>query len=168
MVNIKLLCWTLTDFIGKASEVDMTRLTKLAAFQQRALTHALSFPPVERIVYSTCSIHQIENEDVIKSVLPLASSYGFHLETTSPQWSRHGFPAVYGWAMPQQILTTLLASAIHPCQSPHPPTLAATAHTVDATHPPPLVSTVGFCQASSSLCDDNPSASITFIDRYPF
>ncbi|GMG99143.1 hypothetical protein Nepgr_000983 [Nepenthes gracilis] len=81
---------------NKASEVDMTRLTKLAAFQQRALVHALSFPSVERIVYSTCSVHQIENEDVIKSVLPLASSYGFCLETTFPQWSRRGFPVFHG------------------------------------------------------------------------
>ncbi|GAB4854496.1 Putative 28S rRNA (cytosine-C(5))-methyltransferase [Ancistrocladus abbreviatus] len=78
------------------TDVDMTRLTKLAAFQKRALEHALSFPSVERIAYSTCSIHQIENEDVIRSVLPLASSYGFHLATLFPQWPRRGFPIFVG------------------------------------------------------------------------
>ncbi|KAH0969808.1 hypothetical protein GBA52_028404 [Prunus armeniaca] len=40
-------------------------------------------PDVERVVYSTCSVNQVENEDVVKSVLPLAASNGFQLETPS-------------------------------------------------------------------------------------
>ncbi|KAJ9538091.1 hypothetical protein OSB04_030824 [Centaurea solstitialis] len=75
---------------------DVSRLIKLAAFQEKALIHALSFPAVERVVYSTCSVHQIENEDVIKSVLPLAESYGFQLATPFPQWPRRGLPVVEG------------------------------------------------------------------------
>lgn len=55
-----------------------------------------SVPAVERIVYSTCSIHQAENEDVIKSILPVASSYGFQLATPFPQWPRRGFPVFEG------------------------------------------------------------------------
>ncbi|MFS7981406.1 putative 16S rRNA (cytosine(967)-C(5))-methyltransferase [Helianthus anomalus] len=75
---------------------DESRLVKLAAFQKKALIHALSFPSVERVAYSTCSVHQIENEDVVKSVLPVAASYGFQLSTPFPQWARRGLPVVEG------------------------------------------------------------------------
>ncbi|KAK9273594.1 hypothetical protein L1049_018404 [Liquidambar formosana] len=72
------------------------RVNKLSSFQKKALAHALSFPAVERVVYSTCSIHQIENEDVIKSLLPLAASYGFQLQTPFPDWPRRGLPVLEG------------------------------------------------------------------------
>nr|GMD97771.1 probable 28S rRNA (cytosine-C(5))-methyltransferase [Ipomoea batatas] len=81
---------------GAHDGFDMDRLQKLANFQKRVLEHALRFPAVERIVYSTCSIHQIENEDVINSLLPLATSHGFQLEKVFPQWPRRGFPVMVG------------------------------------------------------------------------
>ncbi|KAH0990207.1 hypothetical protein GBA52_001690 [Prunus armeniaca] len=80
---------------GQAADFTSTeRLNKLAAFQRKALAHALSFPDVERVVYSTCSVNQVENEDVVKSVLPLAASNGFQLETPFPEWHRRGLPVV--------------------------------------------------------------------------
>ncbi|KAI5669655.1 hypothetical protein M9H77_19508 [Catharanthus roseus] len=82
---------------GSTGTANVNRLTKLAAFQKKALEHAFSFPAVERIVYSTCSLHQIENEDVIRSVLPLAASHGFQLSTIFPQWPRRGLPVVDGY-----------------------------------------------------------------------
>ncbi|XP_057432245.1 25S rRNA (cytosine-C(5))-methyltransferase NSUN5 [Lotus japonicus] len=77
-------------------DVDMERLNKLAAFQRKALQHALLFPAVERIVYSTCSINQIENEDVITSVLPIAESNGFELVKPFPEWQCRGLPVFEG------------------------------------------------------------------------
>lgn len=79
-----------------ADPTEMERLNKLSAFQKKALRHALSFPGVERVVYSTCSIHQVENEDVIKSVLPIAMSFGFQLATPFPQWNCRGLPVFEG------------------------------------------------------------------------
>ncbi|GLT25612.1 hypothetical protein SLA2020_007320 [Shorea laevis] len=82
---------------GPASHTTETqRLNKLATFQKKALAHALSFPAVERIVYSTCSIHQIENEDVVKAILPLAASNGFLLATPFPKWQTRGLPVFEG------------------------------------------------------------------------
>ena len=37
--------------------LDKKRLRMLFAFQLRVLLHALSFPSVNRVVYSTCSVH---------------------------------------------------------------------------------------------------------------
>lgn len=45
------------------------RLQALAGFQQRALCHALRFPSLQRLVYSTCSLCQEENEDVVQEAL---------------------------------------------------------------------------------------------------
>lgn len=48
---------------------DKKRLWNLEALQRRMLMHAMSFPGVERIVYSTCSIHEEENENVVRYAL---------------------------------------------------------------------------------------------------
>ena len=45
------------------------RLDNLSAFQQSILQHALSFPKVKKVVYSTCSTHVEENEFVVNRVL---------------------------------------------------------------------------------------------------
>jgi len=46
-----------------------SRLKSLSAFQAMIVRHAMSFPSVHRIVYSTCSIHEQENEQVVQDVL---------------------------------------------------------------------------------------------------
>ena len=47
---------------------DAARLEALAQFQERVLRHALSAPALRRLVYSTCSVHERENEAVIAAV----------------------------------------------------------------------------------------------------
>ena len=42
-----------------------TRLKQLADFQLSVILHAMKFPMVKRIVYSTCSLHEEENEQVV-------------------------------------------------------------------------------------------------------
>jgi putative methyltransferase len=43
-------------------------------------------------VYSTCSVHERENEAVVAAVLPDAERLGFILVDPFPQWHRRGLP----------------------------------------------------------------------------
>lgn len=57
----------------------------------------LPVPSVRRIVYSTCSVHAIENEHVVRQALKTeeATTGGFKLapkEKVLPTWPRRGFP----------------------------------------------------------------------------
>ncbi|KAK1344904.1 hypothetical protein QTO34_013608 [Cnephaeus nilssonii] len=65
------------------------RLRALAGFQQRALCHALTFPSLQRLVYSTCSLCQEENEDVVQEALQ-QSSGTFRLAPVLPSWPHRG------------------------------------------------------------------------------
>ncbi|NWX13721.1 NSUN5 methyltransferase, partial [Aegotheles bennettii] len=71
------------------------RLQALAGFQRRVLSHALSFPALQRVVYSTCSLHQEENEDVVHAVLQECGS-AFRLVDAFPSWPCRGFAAFPG------------------------------------------------------------------------
>ncbi|EFR04272.1 hypothetical protein MGYG_07281 [Nannizzia gypsea CBS 118893] len=63
------------------------RLAKLANLQSQIVEHAFSFPAATRVTYSTCSIHQEENEDVVARVLASSVSQrrGWRLELRSEQ-----------------------------------------------------------------------------------
>lgn len=57
------------------------RLTNLSAFQLKIVQHAFSFPAAKRVVYSTCSIHAEENENVVVKALrsPIARQRGWRI-----------------------------------------------------------------------------------------
>ncbi|RLV97864.1 hypothetical protein DV515_00011310 [Chloebia gouldiae] len=71
------------------------RLQALAGFQCRILNHALSFPALQRLVYSTCSLHREENEDVVQAVLQ-EWGLAFRLVTAFPSWPCRGLMAFSG------------------------------------------------------------------------
>ncbi|NXD81646.1 NSUN5 methyltransferase, partial [Halcyon senegalensis] len=71
------------------------RLQALATFQRKVLSHALSFPALQRLVYSTCSLHQEENEDVVQAVLREQGS-AFGLVDAFPLWPCRGVAAFPG------------------------------------------------------------------------
>jgi 25S rRNA (cytosine2278-C5)-methyltransferase len=77
------------------SDSDITpRLRNLATFQTRLLKHALSFPSVEKVVYSTCSHHAEENEKVVTAVLNEMSGWRVLPRNQQPKglktWPRRG------------------------------------------------------------------------------
>jgi len=77
------------------AEENEGRLQRLAAFQSVMLRHAMTFPNVIRIVYSTCSIHAIENEHVVQTALDSKEAKGgkFTLAPQNevlPTWQRRG------------------------------------------------------------------------------
>ncbi|XP_053313205.1 28S rRNA (cytosine-C(5))-methyltransferase [Spea bombifrons] len=75
----------LTD---EAEPDQVMRLQALSRFQCRAVSHALRFPSVQRVVYSTCSVHQQENEDVVWSTLE--QNPDFRLVNALPLWPLRG------------------------------------------------------------------------------
>lgn len=50
-------------------QVSEERIRKLSFVQYSLLNHALSFPNVQKVVYSTCSIYEEENEQVVDKIL---------------------------------------------------------------------------------------------------
>ncbi|KAK4467808.1 hypothetical protein MN116_008733 [Schistosoma mekongi] len=65
------------------NEEYLSRLKRLSNLQAMLLKHALNFPYVQRIVYSTCSIHPEENEAVVHENA-IRVSNKFYLETIWP------------------------------------------------------------------------------------
>lgn len=70
------------------------RIQKLADFQIQMILHAFSFAQVNRVTYSTCSIYEQENEQVVKSVLASEVGQDFQLRPCLPQWSHRGNNAI--------------------------------------------------------------------------
>ncbi|KAI9143061.1 S-adenosyl-L-methionine-dependent methyltransferase [Paraphysoderma sedebokerense] len=70
---------------------DDSRLKSLAEFQVNVILHAMKFPKAQRIVYSTCSIHSIENEKVVQTILNSQSDFVLvKRDDVLPTWDRRG------------------------------------------------------------------------------
>lgn len=67
------------------------RLTQLSRFQIKILKHAAKFPKLSRLVYSTCSIHAQENEQVVQEILRSCPHLRL-VENILPSWPRRGLP----------------------------------------------------------------------------
>ncbi|KAF5892952.1 putative 28S rRNA (cytosine-C(5))-methyltransferase, partial [Clarias magur] len=78
----------LQDAGAEEQEQDSERLKALAAFQLHCLNHALKFPNLQRLVYSTCSIHPQENEEVVS--VCLEKNPDFRLIHLLPEWPERG------------------------------------------------------------------------------
>lgn len=74
--------------LGPVPAMGQQRLRRLAAFQKKILTHALSFPGARTVCYSTCSTHREENEDVIAAVLGAEPRPPFVVAEAMPSWHR--------------------------------------------------------------------------------
>lgn len=81
-------------------DAKVERLANLSAFQVRIVKHALSFPNVKNLVYSTCSINNEENEEVVRRLLEdeEISKKGWRCSPKNkvlPKWPRRGRPEVF-------------------------------------------------------------------------
>jgi len=74
--------------MSRTPETDPVRLRELAENQLELVLHAMKFPAVQAICYSTCSIHEQENEEVVRAILRGQSE--FELDVAMPWWLRRG------------------------------------------------------------------------------
>jgi len=72
------------------TDLSSQRLEKLAEMQAKLLTHALTFPGLKALAYSTCSTQRIENEDVVTKVLKQHQNQFRLRKGVLPRWGRRG------------------------------------------------------------------------------
>eukprot|EP00026_Physarum_polycephalum_P003851 Phypoly_transcript_03867.p1 GENE.Phypoly_transcript_03867~~Phypoly_transcript_03867.p1 ORF type:complete len:403 (+),score=90.95 Phypoly_transcript_03867:1084-2292(+) len=76
-------------------QCDKMPLEQYAETQLELVCHAFKFPSARVVVYSTCSINEVENEDVVKRVLAKEGSR-WKLAKAVPEWHRRGLPVMEG------------------------------------------------------------------------
>ena len=76
-------------------------LQKLAQFQLACVKHAMAFPSVLRVSYSTCSVNEEENEEVVRRVLEACPD--FDLIRALPLWPRRGHALFPSGARPRSL-----------------------------------------------------------------
>lgn len=76
---------------GDEEEPSQERLQKLSSLQYKLLAHALRFPGLKRVVYSTCAVSPEENEEVIAKVISSNPEWKVS-EGILSSWTRRGIP----------------------------------------------------------------------------
>eukprot|EP00116_Pleurobrachia_bachei_P006093 sb/3466355/ len=76
------------NLVTQFKPVNQNRVDELATLQRTLLSHALTFPALHRIVYSTCSLYEKENEAVIRTTLEGNSDW--EVVPVIPDWARRG------------------------------------------------------------------------------
>uniref|UniRef100_A0A8R1XN22 SAM_MT_RSMB_NOP domain-containing protein n=1 Tax=Onchocerca volvulus TaxID=6282 RepID=A0A8R1XN22_ONCVO len=79
------------QLIDEEEKTNTSRLRSLSNLQAMLLKHAMGLPNLKKIVYSTCSIHEEENEQVIEEILNddfLRTR--FKLIKAMPKWPHRG------------------------------------------------------------------------------
>ncbi|KAK9467115.1 S-adenosyl-L-methionine-dependent methyltransferase [Lipomyces arxii] len=85
------------EFNEQSEDPLVRRLQNLSIFQTQIMIHALTkFPKANKVVYSTCSIHGEENEDVVRNLIsdPEIQDLGWRVvprERVIPDWHRRGW-----------------------------------------------------------------------------
>lgn len=140
------------DASSADQEKVQARLASLSSFQLKCLNHGLRFPRLKRLVYSTCSIHSQENEEVIAACLQ--QNPGFRLVPLLPQWPERG----------QEPLTQCLRASVAKTRT-HGFFVALLERNGDAVNKPqepePVLqkSVVEVPRTSPSICEEKPAAS---------
>ena len=76
---------------GSDEDPTPERLQKLSSFQFVLLKHALKFPNVKKVVYSTCAVSEEENEKVIQKITDEHPNW--RVIQAMPSWERRGHEA---------------------------------------------------------------------------
>ncbi|CAG8536291.1 7246_t:CDS:10 [Funneliformis mosseae] len=85
-----------TDQSDTSQNSQDLRLKNLSEFQEKIILHAFKFPSAKRIVYSTCSIHPQENEQVIQRVLKQTETFLLaNRNDVVPTWDRRGISSEF-------------------------------------------------------------------------
>ena len=77
--------------MSTTATTDPAQLAALVTAQRAMIRHAMKFPSVSVIVYSTCSVHAVENEEAVDDVI--ATTSGWKTERVLPWWHRRGLPS---------------------------------------------------------------------------
>ncbi|VDK85041.1 unnamed protein product [Litomosoides sigmodontis] len=79
------------ELVNQDEGINTNRLRSLSNLQAMLLKHAMGLPNLKKIVYSTCSIHEEENEQVIEEILnDEVLRARFKLVRAMPEWLHRG------------------------------------------------------------------------------